>query len=104
MMHNPIPPEWRNYFTLGCAGLFGGIAAIPSMKIQAWETGLFYIVTGIISAIYLSPYMTEHFGINANASGFLCGSFAGSVIAKIIELIRSVRLQDVLIGFFRRGG
>lgn len=103
-MNNPIPPEWRSALTLGVAGLFGSASAIPSMRFQAIEQAAFYILTGVVSAIYLSPAITEHFGINISASGFLCGSFAGSVIAKVIELVKSLRLQDILIGLFKKGG
>lgn len=102
-MTNPIPPEWRSYVTLIVAGLFGSIAAIPSMKIQAIEQFIFYLLTGCLCSVYLSPYITDHTGLNGSASAFLCGSFGGSVISKVIELIRSVKLQDVLIGLFKKG-
>ncbi|MDF7673529.1 hypothetical protein PT277_01605 [Acetobacteraceae bacterium ESL0709] len=98
-----VPPEWKTYVNMGVAGLFGGLVAIPSITIQAWEQRLFYVITGVISAIYLSPVMTEHFGIGTSASGFLCGTFAGSVIAKSIELIKTIRLQDIILAILRRG-
>ena len=106
-MNNPIPPEWRSYVTMLIAGLFGSIATIPSVKLQAVEQFIFYLLTGCLCSVYLSPYITDHTGLNGSASAFLCGSFGGSVISKIIELIRSVRAQDVIgamIAVFSRKG
>lgn len=99
---NHIPQAWKNNATLVISGLFGALVSIPSMGSQTAGRSLFYVASGMVSAYYLAPVVTSYFNIGISPAGFLCGTFAGSIIAKGVEIVRSVRLQDLLSFLMKR--
>lgn len=83
---------------LWLAGILGAVIALPyhpAMKTHR----LTFLFTGVVTSYYLGPLVAAHFAIAQPVAAFLCGMLAGSIIAKTLDLISSVRLGDVLSGF-----
>lgn len=80
------------------SGAGGAIVSIPYTLLSKNALNrLFYIASGMLAAYFISPDISRYFGLNMNASAFLCGAFSGSVIGKAIEIIRGLKLSDLIL-------
>lgn len=91
--------ETKETGALWLAGILGAVVALPYHPAMKTRTQRFtFLFTGIVTSYYLGPVVAAHFGMAQPVAAFLCGLLAGSVIAKALDLIGSVRLADFMSG------
>ncbi|GAB6853025.1 hypothetical protein [Asaia astilbis] len=92
--------EAKETGALWLAGVLGAVVALPyHTEMKTKRQRFTFLFTGIATSYYLGPVVAAHFAIAQPVAAFLCGLLAGSVIAKAVNLIASVRVGDFLTGF-----
>ncbi|WP_342627555.1 hypothetical protein AAC691_15485 [Nguyenibacter vanlangensis] len=97
-----------DHYRIWGAGLVGAVVALPYQDGIRTKAGrIAFVLTGAVTADYVAPVVASHFGATASGvslAGFACGMFAGTVIAKATDIIRSIRASDVLAVIAARFG
>lgn len=99
--------KWGNHFSLVIAGFLGAAVAARVQPTFATRTQLItFLISGAVSAQYLTSLATVHFGVSAthaNGIAFLIGAFSGSLIARILIAIQKADLIEIVKSWFGGG-
>jgi hypothetical protein len=91
------------------AGFIGALVASWWSRddIANWKSWVFFIITGIACATYLTGMVSSHLGIedpgNVAGVGFLIGAFGGSLLTAINRAIKAADLWALIRSKFGGG-
>lgn len=82
------------------AGLVGGIVALRGVPGDTWRERAFNALSAMLIAGYMSPAISEFFGLHSpamqSACAFAVGLFGLNLTATIVIYIQTVKLSDLI--------
>ena len=82
------------------AGLVGGVIALRGVPGDTWRARAFNALSAMLIAGYMSPAISEFFGLHSDAMQSACafavGLFGLNLTATIVLYIQTVKLSDIL--------
>ena len=84
-------------------GAAGALISVLLIK-DTWPRRIGLFVAGVVAAKYIGPYLVSSLKVEPELAGFLVGLFSMAVLAKVIEVIESLKPKEVWGRIFKKLG